>query len=156
MKHIEAQMDLMKAAENKERLFLTRYNGYAIIGNAYELYLMPETKCFLDFERLRSTTEVIDFSKETIKSMLIDSATTPLMPTGVEYKEGNKTLIEFLRSDDEYICINKKMLKRFDLKAATFKQTIDSRRETNGGILVLEHRECVGYVMPCRRLEESK
>ena len=49
MKHIEAQMDLMKAAENKERLFLTRYNGYAIIGDAYKLYLMPETKCFFRF-----------------------------------------------------------------------------------------------------------
>ena len=155
MKHIEAQMDLMKAAEKKERLCLTRYNGYAIIGDAYKLYLIPETKCFLDFERLRRTTYVSEFSRETSESMLIYTATTPLTVTGKEYKQDNKTLIEFLRSDDEFIYVDKKMLKRFDLKCATFSQRIDEHRRTNGGVFVLEHRECVGYVMPCRRSKEA-
>ena len=87
--------------------------------------------------------------------MLINSATTPLKATGKEYKQDNKTLIEFVRSDDEFIYIDKKMLKRFDLKCAAFSQSIDEHRRTNGGVFVLEHRECVGYVMPCRRSKEA-
>jgi hypothetical protein len=123
---------------------LAKYNGYICILTKYAIYMIPEEKFFLDYEKIVNASK--DFTNDILKMLVFKDVKDAVKTGEVVELDNTRKCNVFKLVGGENVYINKKYLSYFEDKKEYYYVGTNFR----GPICIYDNTtdDLIGFVLP--------